>query len=340
MAIARRSPQHRAPSSSISSPSTTRRKTSRRVASRLTTDASAQFISSLLPNGLRPPLVPLQANLRRLPSRNRIAVKDRDFDCLMRDSSHVTAGFKRKRVVSSNENAHTQDRLPRGSKRRRTVLDARRNNHHISTSEESQSDRDEMEMEVDLISTSEVQTDDSDVNGEEGEEEADEGANSCMSHPRLFYIRLTSPVLADDFLINEASPKTLNKLLKKKLLELYDLVGLTEPAETLRKSEIVDAIINARDDAPPAPPSSPGRTDAASSECQSSDDGNFAGDETDAHPPRYPRQLMRRATVHDVTKLVSPPKQTKGRSTSLGNILTHGEASISRDKCSDDKRSR
>lgn len=249
----------------------------------------------------------------------------------------MTAGFKRKRVASSNENAHTQDRLARGSKRRKTVLDAKRN--HISTSEESHSDRDEME--IDFISTSEVQTDDSDVNGEEDgdEEEADEGANSCMSHFPSFYIHLTSHVLADNFLINEASPKTLNKLLKKKLLELYDLVGLTEPAETLRKSEIVDAIINARDDALPAPPSSPGRTDAASSEYQSSDDGNCAGDETDAHTPRYPRQLMRRATVHDVTKQVSP-KQMKGRSTSLGNILTHGEPSIPRDKCLDDKRSR
>ena len=139
---------------------------------------------------------------------------------------------------------------------------------------------------------------------------------------------------ADEFFLNEASPKRLNKLLKKKLVELYALTGLTEFADSLKKSELVDAIINARDDAPLAPPSSPGRTDCASSEYLSSDDGNAAGDETDAPDsldPRHPPggQLMRRATIHDVSKLTPRPRNTKGRSASMGNMLGHGESSNS-----------
>jgi hypothetical protein len=138
---------------------------------------------------------------------------------------------------------------------------------------------------------------------------------------------------ADEFFLNEASPKRLNKLLKKKLVELYALTGLTEFVDSLKKSEIVDAIINARDDVPLAPPSSPGRTECASSEYLSSDDGNAAGDETDtpdSPDARHPGgQLIRRATMHDVSKLTPRPRNTKGRSASMGNTLGHGESSNS-----------
>jgi hypothetical protein len=135
---------------------------------------------------------------------------------------------------------------------------------------------------------------------------------------------------ADDFFLNEASPKRLKKLLKKKLVELYELTGQLESADSLKKSEIIDAIINARDDVPLVPPSSTGRT-GASSEYLSSDDGNVAGDETDApdQPSPNGRQVIRRATMLDISKLTPRPRNVKGRSASMGNILGHGESSNS-----------
>src|SRR5260221_6441618 len=163
MAHARRLPQHRAPSSSISSPSTTRRKTLRRAARRLASDATTEFISSPLPHRHRPPLVPLQANLRRLPSRIRLAAKGGDFDSQMRTVLHVTVGSKRKRLGAGNENALANGRGGRSSKRRKMASEIRRS--FSSTSEESQS---EDEMEVD---NSTVVTDDSNENEGQGIEE-------------------------------------------------------------------------------------------------------------------------------------------------------------------------
>ncbi len=328
MAHARRSPQHRAPSSSISSPFPTRRKVSKRATSRLASDASSYFVSSPFLNGIRRPLVPLQANLRRLPSRIRIAVKDDDLGP-MRDSSHVIAGSKRKRVASINENAHNQNRLTHSSKRRRTASEIRGSKRHISTSEESVSEQDEME--IDVASTVEVQTDDNE--GDDGnEEEVDENGDSCTPFDSQYASFLIWNLPADDFYLNEASPKRLNKLLKKRLIELYRLTGLTEP-DLLKKKEIIDAIVNARDDFVPVPPSSPpGRTDVASSEYQSSDDGNFAGDETDAGEPCLPsngRPLMRRVTVQEVSKPTARSRTAKGRSASLNNVLNYGGSSRS-----------
>lgn len=122
---------------------------------------------------------------------------------------------------------------------------------------------------------------------------------------------------------------------------MYIATGLTEDAETLTKSEIVDAIISARDDIAELPPSSPpGRGDGNSSE-YSSDDGNVAEDETDI--ARAPKQnlgprgfgLRRRATINDLGKTDGRP--AKGRSLSMGNLLNngptktlHAEASSSR----------
>lgn len=175
MAHARRSPQHRAPSSSISSPSTARRKTLRRVASRLASYALSEFVTSPPAQGHRPVLVPLQPNLRRLPSRTFVSGKDRELGQSMRDSSHVTAGSKRKRVVSSNENTQTHGRSSRGSdraKRLRTTSGAAVNPFH-PPSDESQSET--SEMEVDIASTQDAASDDSDEAETQLEEEEDQG---------------------------------------------------------------------------------------------------------------------------------------------------------------------
>lgn len=160
MAHARRSPQHRPPSSSISSPSTTRRSTLRRSGGRLTSHASSQFISSP-PQAHRPVLVPLHPNLRRLPSRVHLAQKDEGFKQLMRDSSHVITGSKRKRVESSNENAHTHGMATRGSgrKRLRTTVPT---TYYRDDSQSELSD-----MEVDTASVQNSDSGDSDASGDE-----------------------------------------------------------------------------------------------------------------------------------------------------------------------------
>ena len=113
---------------------------------------------------------------------------------------------------------------------------------------------------------------------------------------------------------------------------MYDLAGLTEDADTLTKSDIIDAIVNARDDDASVPPSSPlGRADGVSSE-YSSDDGNMAGDEeTDfAGPRRGPlaSPTRRRATLNDLGK--SATRAIKVRNMSLGNLPVREEVPLKR----------
>jgi hypothetical protein len=108
---------------------------------------------------------------------------------------------------------------------------------------------------------------------------------------------------------------------------LYDLTGLTENADTLTKSDIIDAIVNARDDFASVPPSSPpGRGDGVSSE-YSSDEGNIAGDEaTDFAGPRRglpASPIRRRATLNDLGK--STIHVVKTRNMSMGNLLVREE---------------
>ncbi|KAF8197574.1 hypothetical protein BJ912DRAFT_953883 [Pholiota molesta] len=245
MAQPRRSPQHRAPSSSISSPSTTRRNT--------------------------PVLVPLQPNLRRLPSRVNLTGKDVSNQ-LMRDPGHVITGSKRKRVVSSNENAHMHGRPTRGSgSKKRARTDA-----------ESQSDG--SEMDVDGNSVQEMDSDTSEEEGEEEEVEHEENDDSC----------------------------TLSRLLKVDLVRLYESAGLPDEGELFTKSEIIDALVNNRDDH--ASPSEVGSSE------ESSDDGNFA-EATNGN------QLRRRVTLHEIAK--TPTRPMKSRSLSMGNILGLGETSKS-----------
>ncbi|PPQ73594.1 hypothetical protein CVT26_010492 [Gymnopilus dilepis] len=296
MAHTRRSPQHRAPSSSISSPSATRRNTLRRSGGRLASHASSQFVTSPLPKAHRPVLVPLHPNLRRLPSRVHLGQKE-GYEQLMRDSSHVTTGSKRKRVESSNENAHAPGIATRGTgrKRLRTAV------QQVFYRDDSQSEL--SEMEVDTTSALSSDSEDSEGSGDENYDSS------------------------DDYLINSAPPRTLNRLLKQRLVELYELSGLAGDAEALTKSDIIDAIVNHRDDHASVPPSSPpGKVDGASSE-YSSDDGHVAGDEeTDAgasRPLANGNALKRRVTVHlDLGK--SNPRPLKGRSFSMGNLGQDG----------------
>lgn len=140
---------------------------------------------------------------------------------------------------------------------------------------------------------------------------------------------LISNFLADDHLIHSASRHQLNRLRKSDLVRLYDLADLREDADTLTKSDIIDAIVNARDDFASVPPSSPlGRADCASSE-YSSDDGNIAGgEETDFAGPRRGPQMRRRVTLNDFGKTTTRPVKT--RNASMGNLLGHGGVPLKR----------
>lgn len=125
-------------------------------------------------------------------------------------------------------------------------------------------------------------------------------------------------------MIQSAPRNRLNRLRKPHLIRLYELAGYAADGDSLTKSQIIETIVNSRDDATSVPPSSPpGKTDGASSE---SEDGHFAGDEeTDFGPrqPNRPGSLRRRVTLHDVSK--SPSRPVKHRSFSMGNILGLGE---------------
>lgn len=110
------------------------------------------------------------------------------------------------------------------------------------------------------------------------------------------------------------------------------MIGLTENADTLTKSDIIDAIVNARDDFASVPPSSPpGRADGASSE-YSSDDGNVAGDEetdfADLRRGPHGNLTRRRVTLNDLGKSTTRP--VKARNLSMGNLLAREEVPLKR----------
>lgn len=229
----------------------------------------------------------------------------------MRESNHpVQVGAKRKRVASSNENAHNHGRPTRSSqKRKRTSTTVPK--RYASTSEESESEASEMELDppsrrwpADDDSEEEEQEDD------EVQEEEDEGEDGADS--------------TDDYLLYSAPHARLNRLKKGDLVRLYNQGGLPEDPELLTKAEIIEVIIDARqDETASLPPSSPpGRTDAASSD-YSSDEGNVAGDEDDQdvepEVSEPPGALRRRATMLEIAK--TPTRPLKGRSMSLGTLL-------------------
>jgi mitogen-activated protein kinase kinase kinase 13 len=125
----------------------------------------------------------------------------------------------------------------------------------------------------------------------------------------------------DNHLIHEASERELLRLRKEELVRLYAEAGLSEDPESLTKPEIVNAIIEARDDTAELPPSSPpGRGDGNSSD-YSSEDGNVAGDEETDIGARYQARastLRRRVTVHDLGPVSN--HLPKGRSLSMGHL--------------------
>lgn len=251
----------------------------------------------------------------------------------MRDPGHVITGSKRKRAVSSNENAHTHGRPTRGSgskKRARTDTVTAPTCYHHTTSEESQSDG--SEMDVDGNSVQEVDSDTSEEEGEEEKGEHEENDDSCTSICCSVFKINSYTFTADEYLINFAPPKRLSRLLKVDLVRLYESAGLPDDGELFTKSEIIDALVNNRDDHASVPPSSPpGRPSEVGSSEESSDDGNFAGDEeTDVGGPRKATngdQLRRRVTLHEIAK--TPARPMKSRSLSMGNILGLGETSKS-----------
>ena len=169
MAHARRSQQHRAPSSSISSPF--HRRNLRRPTNTNTATSNSLTTLSSGPLNHRPVLVPLQPNLRRLPSRILLARKDNGLPQPMRDTSHVIlAGSKRKRVALSNENAH---RPVCDSARKRLRSSSTTKYYRLSSSEESGSQASGMDVDTPAqLSTS----DESEVDQEqEGNSEDQEG---------------------------------------------------------------------------------------------------------------------------------------------------------------------
>ncbi|GBE81813.1 hypothetical protein SCP_0401860 [Sparassis crispa] len=193
------------------------------------------------PTSARPVLVPLQFNLRRLPSRLFSERKESMRDA--GDGYTVRAGAKRKRVVSGSENtAGARSTRNAGRvKRRRAVRES--------------SDEDEMSgMDID-----------DQAHWESSDNSEDEGAMDS----------------SDDFLIHEADPRQLFRMRKEELVRLYIAAGLTEDAELLTKHEIVDCIVAARDDVAELPPSSPGIGDSNSSDYSSDGGNVAGGEETD-----------------------------------------------------------
>lgn len=101
---------------------------------------------------------------------------------------------------------------------------------------------------------------------------------------------------------------------------MYSLAGLPEDAELFTKHEIIDLLMEAREDYASIPPSSPVGRDGSSSGSLS-DDGNIAGgEETDATPIVHmgANGMRRRVTSQDLSKLNG--RMTKGRSMSMGNL--------------------
>jgi mitogen-activated protein kinase kinase kinase 13 len=239
-----------------------------------TSHASVASGSSSPPESRRAVLVPLQFNLRRLPSRTFLDSKESMHDA-------VPTGSKRKRVVSGSENAlaSSRSRQKNGVKRRRGL---------------ESSDEEASSMDVDERPSWEVT--DSEASDDE------DGVDSCESscHRRLSISVYKLYNTADNYLINEATRRQLLRFRKDELVRLYIAAGLTEDAELLTKPEIVDCIIAARDDIASLPPSSPPDARSSGSSDYSSDGGNVAGGEETDFGSRFRKGLARRNTIHDL----------------------------------------
>ncbi|KAG1761708.1 hypothetical protein EDD22DRAFT_895203 [Suillus occidentalis] len=228
----------------------------------------------------RPILATLQPNLRRLPSRQYLLMKNSIRD--VSQNLDVPIGSKRKRVASVNENI-SGGRPARGAPKLKKLK--------ASPIRDSSSEEELSDMEVDVPSRWNV----SDASEIDCDEEA-----------------------SDEFLINEASLGLLKRRRKDELLRLYTAAGLSDDAHNLTKLELAEAIIAVRDDIVSLPPSSPPGRDA--SDCSSDEGNAAGGEETDAGSRyRVPPGLRRRATVHLATNEANS-RFLKTRSLSLGHI--------------------
>lgn len=114
---------------------------------------------------------------------------------------------------------------------------------------------------------------------------------------------------------------------KDDLVRLYTLAGLSDDTESFTKSDLVQAIIDARDDLASLPPSSPlGRGGASAS--GSSD---YSSDEPNEEPTPI-NTLRRRVTATDVTRENSRTRPLKSRSFSMGHLNDSTSSSNSRRK--------
>lgn len=131
--------------------------------------------------------------------------------------------------------------------------------------------------------------------------------------------------IADDYLISSAPSRVLSRMRKDDLTRLYTLAGLTDDTESFTKSDIVEAIIAAREDVASLPPSSPLGRGAGSSD-YSSDDAIIPDEEATPMPPTY---LRRRVTITDVGA-GSSRRPLKSRSLSMGHINDDNASTHSR----------
>ncbi|KAF9265629.1 hypothetical protein L218DRAFT_898534 [Marasmius fiardii PR-910] len=334
----RRSPSGHSQSSRVSSSALKRVTIPHRKPSTLTHDAS-----SYTQDVFRPVLVPLQANLRRLPSRVHLVDK---FEPEM----HTRVGGKRKRVASSSNENSQAGGSGRQVRNGRSPLKRFRSSSYTSEEDPTSSmdvdsdrslrwgrslrprqpsssmeidvesdDQEEEDEDEDIQSESlnEDEDDSDDVNQDDDEEESDEDNT-------------------DEHLLSFATHRSLTRLRKEELIRLYHLAGLSgsDDPESLTKSRMADDIIAARDDIASLPPSSPLGRGGGSSDYSS--EGEFDVEEQELEEePTAQKFLRRRATTNDMSRSpghvrrsssnLKPP--LKNRSLSMGHIdngSTHG----------------
>ncbi|KAJ7219567.1 hypothetical protein GGX14DRAFT_592781, partial [Mycena pura] len=236
----------------------------------------------------RPVLVPLITNLRRRPSRLQPSEKLQDDPM-----PTVRLGAKRKRVPSTNENTHAGGRPTRGSGRLKRLR---------SASYEASDAGDVSGMDVDAPVSTQWSASDSD---EETFPEASSDDEQTES--------------TDDHLIYSASTKELQRLRKDHLVRLYTSAGLSDEADALTKTEIIDAIVAARDDVADLPPSSPRGVSSDEHENDVNEDELLTP--ASAARSRHTNGLRRRATVNETSGISSRP--SKNRSLSMGHLLNN-----------------
>ncbi|KAJ6502243.1 hypothetical protein C8R45DRAFT_975873 [Mycena sanguinolenta] len=246
----------------------------------------------------RPVLVPLHTNLRRRPARSQ------DEDKLQDDPMPpAQLGSKRKRVPSTNENAHAGGRPTRGSGRLKRL---RSESYEISEPGEAS------EMDVDAPASTRWSASPSDD---------DEPLSDLSSDD-------DRAETTDDYLISVASAKELQRLRKDHLVRLYTAAGLSDEAEALTKNEIIDYIVAARDDLADLPPSSP--RGGSSDEHENDADEEVTHTPTPAARSRFTNGgLRRRATVNESNGLITRPSKTRSFSMGQFSLATIPVASSS-----------